>query len=69
MLWLVKILEVVFVVTVDILPPILDTGVQVWNGVKLNSHNITKNVEWNKEMFSLTGTSPAKTIIRTTAVG
>ena len=45
---IVKIFEVFCVITVDILPPILDTGVQIWNGVELRNHNMTKNVEWSR---------------------
>ena len=45
-MWFLKLLDVVVVVVLDILPPLLDTGLQVWNGIQLNNTVLTKNAEW-----------------------
>merc|ERR1719330_692926 len=41
------VLEVCFMLTTNLLPPILDVGIQIWNGVTINQLEFKKNKEWS----------------------
>ena len=47
-MWALQVLEVLCILTIDILPPVLDTGIQIWNGVIISKKEIKKNKAWNK---------------------
>ena len=45
---ILRVFEIISVVSITILPPLLDTGLQLWNGVTLNGMNLTtKNPAWS----------------------
>merc|ERR1711933_324073 len=48
---ILKILEPLLIVTLDVTSvvfPVLDTGIQVWNGITINKTSFVKNMEWGE---------------------
>jgi len=50
-MWLFSIFNLLYILFVTFLPVILDTGLQVWNGIKINSTDFSRTPEWSKESF------------------
>jgi len=47
-MWLFSIFNLLYVFCITFLPVILDTGLQVWNGIVINSTDFSRTVEWSK---------------------
>ena len=45
-MWVFKLLEVCCLFSVQFLPIVVDTGVQIWNGVTVNDMVFRKNPQW-----------------------
>ena len=45
-MWLLKLLEIFTIFTVQFAPIVVDTGLQIWNGVTINTMEFKRNLEW-----------------------
>jgi len=48
-MWLFSIFNLIYVFCITFLPVFLDTGLQVWNGIVINSTDFSRTAEWSKD--------------------
>ena len=46
-MWIFSILNIFFVFCISFLPIFLDTGLQIWNGLNINSTDFERTGDWN----------------------
>merc|ERR1711970_243455 len=45
-MWLFDLFKLFYVFSVSLLPVVIDTGVQVWNGMEINATDFVRTEEW-----------------------
>ena len=46
-MWIFMVFNVIFIFCVSFLPVFLDTGLQVWNGININSTDFARTAVWD----------------------